>query len=144
MCDTESWYKTIPKIRNVKFIFPNFQKQKKIEKIQIDSKKSINSFKKKKKGHLNIYGAIIFPWQFVDNFSALFGYYAKYIFLTSSICLFFLDFCYIPKYWNSHRIKLINELCVGCSKINFWLLLTNYMLGNDFCGYYWKISCSIW
>ena len=49
----KSWYKKISKISNVTFIFQNFQtffqnRKKEIEKIQTDSKKSINSFEIKK------------------------------------------------------------------------------------------------
>ena len=33
VCDMESWYNNISKIRNITFIFQNFQKRKKIEKI---------------------------------------------------------------------------------------------------------------
>ena len=64
-CDIEFWYKNISIIRNVRFIFQNFQKnfqkQKKIEKIPMDSKKS-NQFiwNKKKIGYLIIYRMIIF------------------------------------------------------------------------------------
>ena len=33
VCDMESWYKNISKIRNVTLIFQNFQKRNKIDKI---------------------------------------------------------------------------------------------------------------
>ena len=36
VCDIESGYKNISKIRNVTFILKNFQKRKKIENTQID------------------------------------------------------------------------------------------------------------
>ena len=68
----EIYYKNTSKICNVTFICQNFrnkfQKRKKIEKINMDSEKSINLFKIKK-SHLVIYGTLF--WQFVDNFSAL-------------------------------------------------------------------------
>ena len=48
VCGTESCYKKISKIRNVMFIFLNFQKQKKIENIHTDSEKSINTYGIKK------------------------------------------------------------------------------------------------
>ena len=65
LCDMESWYKNLSKIRSVTFIFDNlkyfFQKRKIIEKIQIYSEKSINSFEMKKRiGHLIIYETIFF------------------------------------------------------------------------------------
>ena len=48
----KSWYKNISKICNVTFVFKNsqkhFQNVKKIEKIQMDSKISMNLFKIKK------------------------------------------------------------------------------------------------
>ena len=43
VCDMESCYKNISKNRNVTFILQNLQK--KIEKIQMNSKKSINLLK---------------------------------------------------------------------------------------------------
>ena len=56
LCDTESWYKNISKIRNVTFISQNFQKhfqkRKKNSKIQMVSKKSINWFEMRKTSHV--------------------------------------------------------------------------------------------
>ena len=40
----KSCYKIISKIRNLTLIFQNFQQRKKVEKIRVDLKKSINSF----------------------------------------------------------------------------------------------------
>ena len=51
MCNMQSWHNNIRKIRNVMFIFQNKKKskcKKTIEKIQMDSKKSINSFEMQK------------------------------------------------------------------------------------------------
>ena len=82
----ESWYKNVSEIPKVTFIFLNFQENfinvKKIEKIQVVSKKSINSFEIKKDRP---------PNYLCDNFLLTFQhyFYAKYIFLTSSIRLIF-------------------------------------------------------
>ena len=84
----ESCYKNISKIRKVTVRFSKFKKKcaktyKKIEKIHIDSEKSINSFKIEKRiGHLIIYRTIVL----FDNLLITFRhyYYAKYMFLTSS------------------------------------------------------------
>ena len=45
----EFWYKNTSKGSYITFIFQNKKKRKKNEKIQMNSKKSINSFEMKKK-----------------------------------------------------------------------------------------------
>ena len=73
-------------------------------KIYMDSEKSINSFEIKKRiGHRNWRDN--FFWQFFNNCSALL--LCKIYFFTSWIWLIFSDFCYIAKYWNSNRVKLL-------------------------------------
>ena len=79
----EACYKNISKIRNVTFIFQNFQryfqKRKKIEKIQMDFEKSINPFGIKNRiSHLIIYGTIILLSNLFITFRHY--YFAKYVF----------------------------------------------------------------
>ena len=60
VCYTKSCYKNISKICTSTFIFHNLKNVKKIEKIHMDSEKSINSFEIEKGiGHLIIYRTII-------------------------------------------------------------------------------------
>ena len=80
------------KIHNVTFVVQNYQKNfrnvKKIGKIQMHSKKSINSFEMKKV-HLNIYGKVFF----CDLLTTFWHYYyAKYWVGNKVISFFFMIF----------------------------------------------------
>ena len=89
----------------LKFVtWRSFFVNKKIEKIHVDSKKSINSLtiiKQSSPGYLWEY---YFFRQFVNNFSALL-LCKKYVFDIFNMVDFSFNFCYISKYWNSDCIK---------------------------------------
>ena len=73
--------KTYPKFVTLRSFFKIFKHVKKIEKIKIGSKKSINSFEMETRiSHLIIFWSIIICWQYVNNFSSLL--------LLKNICFF--------------------------------------------------------
>ena len=72
-CDMESCYKNISKIRNISFIFQNYEKKfstKKIVNIYLDCEKSMNLFEKKETLPDYLLKEHYF-WQFVNNFLKL-------------------------------------------------------------------------
>ena len=90
--------KIYSKFVTLRSFFKRFRNGK---KVQIDSKKSRKSFKI---NCLIIYWIIFF---FTNFFVDRHHYFAKYMFLTFLNGWFFSDFCYIAKYWNSDRVKLL-------------------------------------
>ena len=62
-CDMESCYKNISKIRNISFIFQNYEKKfstKKIVNIYLDCEKSMNLFEKRRRCLIIYWKNIIF------------------------------------------------------------------------------------
>ena len=86
-------------------IFPkSFKNVKKIQKIEMDSKKLIKVIWNEKNDRSPDYLCDnYFFWQFVNNFSALLSCNI----LTSLILLIISDFNYNTNHWNSDRIKLL-------------------------------------
>ena len=93
----------ISKIRNVTFIFQNFQKQKKLKKFQWILKKPINSFEIKKKDKSPDYLWDNFFRLFFNNFWELLLCKILYMFLTSLIWFIlpkFLLYRKVLKFWS--------------------------------------------
>ena len=87
----ESWYKNISKNCSVTFILQNFKNVKNNEKIQMDSKKSINSFEMKIMIiYLIIYETIIFFGNLLVTFRHY--YYVKFVFYFFNMVNFFQIF----------------------------------------------------
>ena len=125
------FYKNISKTRNVTFIFQNFQIRKKNWKNLYRFWKIKKFIWNDKKDRSPDYWWVIFFGSLLINVQHC--YY--YIFDFFNMVDFFPDFCYIAKYWNFDRKKLLTK-CIHKASLNSLKHSVSYMIHRFFKSVY--------